>query len=394
MWIHKLISILAKYRKMIILNSIVVAVLAAGISFLLPKKYSATTTVLPPETESGLAGLMGLSSGILAQAATNFALPIMATPSDIYASMLESETILGRVVDSLKLVEVYDVKSKWEAVANLKDDAKVKVEMDGIVTLNVTAKSADLSANIANLMVSTLDQLKKEMRSRKGRDFSAFLNRRLIETDSSLKMAANTLRDFQETHGAIAIDIQSEALIKNLASEKAKLTAAEVELEVMRKMLYPDNPEVKRKEVEVRELHSSLRRVEMGATTSHDSIISSLEIPLSRIPDLSLQLAVLTRNVKIYEMTYELLSQQFEMAQLQERRDTPTITVLDVARPPEKPIWPRKKWIVITAFGLSLIFTATLAVLKDLAGKPDSTFTKFWSPIRDVFMQVRRNPLG
>lgn len=394
MWILKLIAILAKHRRLIITNSLIVAILAAGISFILPKKFVARTTVLPPETETGLAGLMGLSSGILAQAATNFALPIMATPSDIYASMLESETVLGRVVDSLKLIEVFDANSKWEAITELKDDCKIKVEMDGIVTLEVKTRSANLSADIANLLVFTLDQFKKEMRSRKGRDFSSFLNKRLIETDSSLKAAANILRDFQETHGAIAIDIQSEALIKNLAGEKAKLTASEVELEVLRNLLYPDNPEVLRKELEVREIRNGLRRIEQGATSSHDSVISALDVPLSRVPDLTLQLAVLTRNVKIYEMTYELLSQQYEMAQLQERRDTPTITILDFARPPEKPVWPRKKWIVITAFALTLIVTSTLVAAREAVQTESSALAQFWRPLQEILSQVRRKPLG
>ncbi|MGB5107065.1 MAG: Wzz/FepE/Etk N-terminal domain-containing protein [Candidatus Zixiibacteriota bacterium] len=386
--------ILTNHRKTIIVNSIVVAILAAGISFLLPKTYQAKTTVLPPETESGLSGLMGLSSGLLAQAASNFALPIMATPSDIYASMLESETILGRVVDSLGLVKFYGVQSKWEAIGALKSDVKIRVEMDGIVSVTVDAKNAELAANAANLMVSSLDDFKKEMRSRKGRDFSTFLSNRLVETDSSLRLAANLLRDFQETHGAIALDIQSEALIKNLAEEKSKLTASEVELEVMRKLLYPDNPEVIRKELEVREIRSGLRRIESGAITSHDSIISALDIPLSRVPDLSLQLAVLTRNVKIFEMTYELLSQQYEMAQLQERRDTPTITVLDAARTPEMPIWPRKKWIVITAFALAFIFTSTVVVIKDAVSKEDSALARFWRPLREILLQIGRRPLG
>ena len=308
--------------------------------------------------------------------------------------MLESESILGRVVDSLNLVKVYRAETKWEAIGVLKDATKIKVEMDGIVTLQAEAKDPFLAANIANLMVSSLDQLKKVMRSRKGRDFSAFLNKRLIDTDSSLRIAANTLRDFQETHGAIAIDIQSEALIKNLAQEKAKLTATEVELEVMKKLLYPDNPELARKELEVSEIRSGLRRIEMGATTSHDSVISSLDIPLSRVPDLTLQLAVLTRNVKIFEMTYELLSQQFEMAQLQERRDTPTITILDIARPPELPISPRKKWIVITAFALAFITTTTLVIVKEVLSDESSQLSQFWKPVRQVLVHIRRKPLG
>ncbi len=394
MWLLKLLSILIKYRKTIILNTLIVTVIAAGVSFVLPKKYLARTTVLPPETETGIAGLMGLSSGILAQAATNFALPIMATPSDLYASMLESESILVKAVDSLKLTEVYEVESRWEAVVQLKERIKIKVEMDGIVTLDVEAKDPVTAANIANLLVFYLDEFKKQMRSQKGREFSSFLERRLTETDSSLQIAANQLRNFQETHGAIALDVQSEALIRNLAEEKARLNSAEVELEVMRKQLYPDHPDVIRRELLVSEIRGGLRRAEIGATNPRDSIISALEVPLSRVPDLSLKLAVLTRNLKIFEITYELLSQQYEMARLQERRDTPTITVLDMARPPSKPYWPRKKWIVLTAFALSFLATATMVVVREMFVRETSPAASIVAPLREMLDQVRRKPLG
>lgn len=394
MWVLKLLSILVKHRKLIILNTLIVVVLAAAISFVLPKRYTARTTVLPPETESGLSGLMGLSTGLLAQAASNFALPIMATPSDIYASMLESETILLRTIDSLDLMTAFKVTTRHAALGILRDRMSVKVEMDGIVAVEVEDRNPELAAQIANRLVISLDQLKKEMRSQKGRDFSQFLQRRLNETDSSLRRAADELRQFQQTHGAIALDVQSEALIKTLAEERAKLTATEIDLEVLRKQLYPEHPDILRKQLLVSELRNSLRRYEIGATTPRDSILSAMDVPLMRVPDLTLQLAVLTRNVKIYEMTYELLSQQFEMAQLQERRDTPTISVLDVARPPVQPVWPKKKWIVLTAAVLTFLATATFVTIREAAAVEGSAMASFGAAVRTLWRQVREKPLG
>lgn len=394
MWVLKLLSILVKHRKLIILNTLIVVVVAAAISFVLPKRYSARTTVLPPETESGLSGLMGLSTGLLAQAASNFALPIMATPSDIYASMLESETILMRTIDSLDLMTAFKVRTRHAALSILRDRMSVKVEMDGIVAVEVEDRNPELAAQIANRLVISLDQLKKEMRSQKGRDFSQFLQRRLNETDSSLRRAADELRQFQQTHGAIALDVQSEALIKTLAEERAKLTATEIDLEVLRKQLYPEHPDILRKQLLVSELRNSLRRYEIGATTPRDSILSAMDVPLMRVPDLTLQLAVLTRNVKIYEMTYELLSQQFEMAQLQERRDTPTISVLDVARPPVQPVWPKKKWIVLTAAVLTFLASATFVTIREAAAVEGSAMASFGAAVRTLWRQVREKPLG
>ncbi len=384
MWLLSLFSVLLKYRKIIIINTLVVSVLAAAVSLALPKRYKARATILPPETETGFGGLMGLSTGLLAQAATNFALPIMATPSDLYASMLESESVLRSVVDSLHLQQVYGTQNPWQATAELRENLEISVEPEGIIKIQVEARDPVLAADIANTMTGALDRLNRSIRSQKGREFSEFLAKRLLETDSSLAVAADTLRRFQQKHGTIALDKQSEALITNLAGVTARLISSEVELELLRRQLRSDHPELIKQQMLVAELRHARERMEHGGTSSRDSLLSSTEIPLLQLPDLGLQLAVLTRNLKIFEMTYELLSQQLEMARLQERRDTPTVSVLDGARPPDRASWPRKFWIVFAAFSLTLILTISWAVWLTLVADPSSPAATFMAGLRDL----------
>jgi tyrosine-protein kinase Etk/Wzc len=393
-WALELLRILVKKRRFIIVNTLVVTLLAVIVSLILPRTYRAKATILPPESESPLAGLAGLSAGHIAMAVTNFALPLMATPSDLYASMLESETILKAIVDSLDLKSVYRSKTGWDAVSELKKNIKVRVEPDGIISVEVDTKDRQLSANIANLLVATLDRFNRRVQNQKGKEFSGFLVRRLAETDSSLSRAQTTLRKFQESHRAISLDLQSQAMIKNLAEQKALLTSAEIEMELLKKTLYPDHPELRRKQMEVREYRNKLKSIEDGALNQADSTLSALDIPLSRIPDLTLQFAIFTRNAKIQELTYELLSQQLEMARLQEHRDTPTIMVLDVARPPELPVKPQKKMIVIAAFMLSGIFSCVIVVgrnkFEEKKGENDETLLQ----LRQIAKEFKSKPWG
>ncbi|TFH65569.1 MAG: hypothetical protein E4G91_02015, partial [Candidatus Zixiibacteriota bacterium] len=230
-WALSLLSILVSRRRFIIVNTLIVTVAAVIISFLIPKTFSGKTTVLPPESESPLAGLMGLSAGSIAAAVTNFALPIMATPSDLYASMLESESVLKQVVDSLKLQSVYKSPTEWAALAKLKDNIKIKVASDGIITVEAFARDRQLAADIANLMVNTLDEFNRRLQNQKGKEFSGFLEKRLAETDSALGVAQNVMKTFQENHRAVSLELQSEALINNLAQQKAQLTSSEIQLE-------------------------------------------------------------------------------------------------------------------------------------------------------------------
>ncbi len=393
-WALNLLSTLVSRRRFIIVNTLIVTAAAVIISFLLPKTFSGKATVLPPESESPLAGLMGLTAGSIAAAVTNFALPIMATPSDLYASMLESESVLKQVVDSLKLQSVYKSQTEWAALTKLKDNVKIKVGSDGIITVEAFARDRQLAADIANLMVSTLDQFNRRLQNQKGKEFSSFLEKRLAETDSTLGVAQNVMKNFQENHRAVSLELQSEALITNLAQQKAQLTSSEIQLEILKKTLYPNHPELVKKQMEVGEIRSKLKSMEDGATNVADSTLSALDIPLSRVPDLSLQFAVLKRNLKIQELTYELLSQQLEMARLQERRDTPTLMVLDYARPAEMAVKPQKRLIVLAALFLTVIFSAGIVVAEEIIRRQREEGSEVLRTLETGLKELKNKPLG
>ena len=394
MWALELLRILLRRRRFITVNTLFVTIAAAIISFLVPKTFSGKATVLPPESESPLAGLMGLSAGSIAAAVTNFALPIMATPSDLYASMLESESVLKQVVDSLKLQSVYNTSTEWAALTRLKDNVKIKVASDGIITVEAFAGDRQLAADIANLMVSTLDQFNRRLQNQKGKEFSSFLEKRLAETDSALGVAQNVMKNFQENHRAVSLELQSEALITNLAQQKAQLTSSEIQLEILKKTLYPNHPELVKKQMEVGEIRSKLKSMEEGATNVADSTLSALDIPLSRVPDLSLQFAVLKRNLKIQELTYELLSQQLEMARLQERRDTPTLMVLDHARPAEQAVKPQKRLIVLAALFLTFVCSAGIVVAEEIVRRRREEGSEVLRTLETSLKEFKKKPLG
>jgi len=393
-WVLELLRILLRRRRFIVVNTLTVTIAAVIISFLVPKTFSGKATVLPPESESPLAGLIGLSAGSIAAAVTNFALPIMATPSDLYASMLESESVLKQVVDSLKLQSVYRTKTEWAALTKLKDNVKIKVGSDGIITVEAFAGDRQLAADIANLMVGTLDQFNRRLQNQKGKEFSGFLEKRLAETDSALGVAQNVMKSFQENHRAVSLELQSEALINNLAQQKALLTSSEIQLEILKKTLYPNHPELVKKKMEVGEIRSKLKSMEEGATNVADSTLSALDIPLSRVPDLSLQFAVLKRNLKIQELTYELLSQQLEMARLQERRDTPTVMVLDHARPAEQAVKPQKRLIILAALFLTFLCSAGIVVAEDIMRRRREEGSEVLRTLEISLKELKKKPLG
>jgi len=69
------------------------------------------------------------------------------------------------------------------------------------------------------------------------------------------------------------------------------------------------------------------------------------------------------RDLKIQETIFEFLTQQYEVAKIEEAKNTPTVQILDRAIPPVFRSRPHRKMIVLVAGGLSLIVSTFLAFL-------------------------------
>ncbi len=394
MWVLTVLEIVVKRRRMVILSVASVTILAIIISLILPRKYGASCTILPPQEESPIAGLLGSAAASLSQAAAGFALPFMATPSDLYARMMESETVLSRTVDTLNLIEIYDKDSRLQAVAELREHISTQVSPEGIVRLDAQASSPTLAADIANTIVSILNSVNSEIQSQKNRIFGEFLSLRVQETTASLKAAQDRLLAFQRDNLAVALDAQTKAMIDILAQQQSELTAAEIEQDLLRLRLNPGHPELAQLSLKIGVLRGKLRQLEMGPYSASDSTNSAMEIPLSRIPDLAVQYSVLMRDVKVQELTYEMLYQQLEVAQMQTKKDVPTVAILDRAIPPEEAIWPRKRMIVVSSFLLSLLLSAGAAVVLEKVAVPESTASKTYGTLLKYLQTLRRDPLG
>jgi uncharacterized protein involved in exopolysaccharide biosynthesis len=87
-------------------------------------------------------------------------------------------------------------------------------------------------------------------------------------------------------------------------------------------------------------------------------------IPLSQVPDLGMELVRLLREVKIQETVFELLTQQYELAKVNEVKDMQTIQILDSAKVPDKKAKPKRMLIVFTTAVLSFLIALLLAFLR------------------------------
>jgi uncharacterized protein involved in exopolysaccharide biosynthesis len=137
--------------------------------------------------------------------------------------------------------------------------------------------------------------------------------------------------------------------------------------------------------------------MEFGDQDTESEKSQVLYVPFSEVPKLGLELARLTRDLKIQEAIFELLSSQYEQAKIQEAKDTPTIQVLDRAVPPEKRSRPKRAMMVILAGIASLfvgiVFTFGLEYLQATRKRNPEEFRKIeqlLSAFKEDVLDIKR----
>ena len=326
--------LLELWRERVRVAAVVVAaaLLTLGASFLLPKWYRATTVILPPE-ESDLMSNMALAQKALTKFPAFGILGEYFTPADIFKAVLLSRTVQDDIVNEFDLQRLYKQKSREKTRLTLKGHYKVKLNPDGTIMVSVEDRDPKRAAAMANAMLDALDRYNVEKRNSQARRTRLFLERRVAETDSLLRLSEATLKKYQEAHHTVAPTGAGSGDISAAADLMARKIMLEVRLGVLRGYLREDNDLVVQTRNELEQLKTSI----------------------GSLPALQDELLRLLRDQKIEEQLYLLLTAELEQSRIRETMDTPTVQVLDPAVPPERHSRPRRLTLAIAAGLLALL---------------------------------------
>lgn len=353
----KFLEILALKARFIVGFTLIITAISVLVAFILPRWYSARTILLPPKDSGSYAGMVSS----LAEALTltsGLEQPISATPADIYVRILQSRTLLQRVIESNGLREHYGSRSDENIVVKMTDYLEVRVTDEGLIEVSFEDKDAELAARVANSFAVVLDSLNQEIAVSKAQGLRTMLENRLVEIGGSLDSSRREIENFQRDNRAVDIDRQTQLAIESAVGLKVALAEAEIEINVKRKTLSESHPEVINLQRRIDEIKSQISALEFGGADS-----SYFNLPVSEVPALKQEYARLVAESKTYEVLYQLISQQYEQVKIQERMSAPTVAVIDPAYVPEKPIKPRKSLIVLITFAASLILGIFLALI-------------------------------
>ncbi|MES2755843.1 MAG: Wzz/FepE/Etk N-terminal domain-containing protein [Pseudomonadota bacterium] len=340
-----LLTTLARYRWLVLGMPIAMGALALAFSSLLSPEYSSTVRLLPPQQQGSnvtamlgqLGGLAGAASGIAG----------IKNPNDLYVGMLESRTVADNLIKRFGLKERYK-KATMDETRNALTYAReiVNGKKDSIISISVQDEDPKFAADLANSFAEELARLTQTMALTEAAQRRLFFEKQMKEARDQLSAAEGALRSTQEKTGLVRPEAQVPVMISVLAQLKGTIAAKEVQLNSMRTFAAEQNPERLRTEEELRSLRAQLVRLEQ----SQNSRAGDTSLPLGKVPESGLEYLRAVRNVKYYETIFELLAKQFELAKIDEAKDSPLIQVLDKAIPAEKKTKPRRA--IITLVGI------------------------------------------
>jgi len=380
--------VIKKRRKVILLLFFASVVAAAVISLLMTPIYQAKATLMPVESSQGRfsAALGSLQNLPFIGGAVGGALGKTAT--DKLSSILNSRTVAEDVIKSLKLVPIlfqddWDEKNdRWkiskpptlqDTVRLLQRDmVKIADDRKGLISISVEYKNPELAANIANEYMDALQRFLSTSAISLAKRNRIFLEKQIGVTKKDLRETEESLKDFQTSKKIAVLDAQAEAAIKAQAELKAQIITREVQLGAFREFATKEHPDVKRLEDELREFRQQLNRLEEGTKNPGKKESIGAFIALSDAPTVGLEYGRLRRDAMIQQKVFELLTQQLELAKIEEAKDELTFQVIDPAIPPEKRIKPKRTLNVMLAGVVSLFLGVFLVFFLEYLAKQKS----------------------
>ena len=357
------VFVIVKWRRLIMCSVVVITVASAGISVLLPERWTAETKLLMPEDDSSPVDLSGLLGNAMPTGLRGFVGG--STTSERLLTLLDSDRMLGTIVDDFELKSVYSVLYHDEAIEILREQIETELEDDGTLNIRITAKDPHIAADLTNGLSALLDRLNREYKRKQARDLRLFLAERMALTEKEFKLGGLKLQNFQERYGLVDIKAQTSASVDVLKGIVQELAQLEVELSVMERQLHSEHEGKRVLELKVAALKHQLNRLQGDLTmnSSNGETLTALGPPLKHLPELLLENTKLSLEVELRSEIIRFLGSKYEEAKYKEALNTPTLQVLDVAIPPRTRSGPRRTLIVTSSFAVGAMLSIVIAFL-------------------------------
>ncbi|MBE0627418.1 MAG: lipopolysaccharide biosynthesis protein [Burkholderiales bacterium] len=357
-----LLIVLAKYKKLILGLPFVVAVLAAGYSLTLANIYTGVTKIMPPQQNqsaaAALLGQLGGALGGLTGAATG-----IKNPNDLYVGMLQSRTVADNIIQRFDLNAHYEEEYQSRTRKRLDKLTTIISGKDGIISIEVDDKDPRRAADLANAYVDELLKLTQVLAVTEASQRRLFFEKQLAQAKISLDKAQVAARQALQQGGLAKVDDQGRAMLEATARLRAQIAVKEVQIGAMRTFAANRNPDLRFAQQELESMKHELAKIEGAGVAKSTTLDPSGQ---------GFESLSLLRDLKYNEAIFELLSQQYGLAKIDEARDSTVVQVMDKAVEPDRKSKPKRALIVLLSALAAGLVAVIWAFAREAIAKTDA----------------------
>ncbi|MFH0735652.1 MAG: Wzz/FepE/Etk N-terminal domain-containing protein [bacterium] len=370
--------ILYKWKKLILINTILITLIAVGISYIIPETFKATAVVMiPPENSMGISGLSSLLGG--KSSSSSIGAKLLGgsnTSEDLLLGILNSRLSLINVINKYKLMSYYKIKENNmdKAIKAFQEDVVFEPNEYDFIEISVINKDPKKSAEIANYFVEMLDSLNIKINTENATNNRLFVEKRYNKNLSDLRNAEDSLYKFQKKHGIFAVPEQLEVSVKAAAELEATLSEREMESYFIKQQYGANSPQYLGLLTQIKMLKDKVNELKSSPSLSS---ASNVLFPFKEVPDMVIKYYRYYREIEIQSKILEFVLPMYEQAKVEEQKSIPTVMVIDQATPPQTKYAPKKAFIVL-AFSFIAFF---LLVIISFRGEYLSNLANYSNPL-------------
>jgi polysaccharide biosynthesis transport protein len=393
---------------------------AVLLSLVLPKKYTATASVVVDIKPDPITGAM---LGGMANPA------IMATQVDI----ITSDRVARRVIRNLKLDQNPDIRAQWQEATKgegtvedwLSETFQKQLDVkpsreSNVIAISYQAPDGAFAAGLANAFVQAYLDTAIELRVEPARQYNSFFEKQGQEARQVLEAAQARLSEYQQANGIVGnderLDVETGRLnelssqlvmMQALASEsssrnaqaagsgdrmaealnnpvvsslKLELGKAEANLQELNTRLGAAHPQVLQARANIDELR---KRLDAETKRATGSVGVTANINAARVADVRNQLeqqrqkvlkmkegrdamSVLQRDVDNAQKSYDAIVARTSQTSLEGQNQQSNVNVLSAATAPLKPSSPKLLLNTLVAIFLGGLLAVGTALMREL----------------------------
>ena len=398
---NNILYVLLKNRAFIVKVLAIVMTITVAITYIIPKGYTVTTVILPPEEQATPSlSLGGLSLGEFAgffSGGMGYTLPLMTTLADVYSEILNSRTLIDQVIlgtgyiDSLDFADKYEEspeQAMFEARRAFQRNYSATVTSSGFLEIKVTSGKPLYSVELSERVVFLLDSINTSITLSRLSESRESTENQLAVAQTGLENTIASMLRFEEEYGTIMPNEEVAQVMSVLAEMKGRYVETTLMASALRNGIRSGTTaQVLELETTAEALRQSIELIESGSSASG----VNLGIGLNNLPPAMIQYAMLHTDFEMQLKMSTALELQVQQALIQEATVTSSLRILD---PPRHPGWkskPKRLYIWIEVFLATSVFLLTFLYSRERWHQLRQENPEAWNKWNDLKQDIRND---